>query len=468
MGELTEACVELARLEKQEQEVIEQLYNVRTAIRAQRTKLDELIRGIHAPIDRLPNELLLRIFELSIHASILAFPSCDVHRHRKRDLAGVSRHWRDLILHFPRFWTTIRPSPTWGKSFVKAHVTRSSGSPLDIEICAQDVTQTFSASVGILVDCAQRWRSLIIQDDVYDSVLSILLKHMRHSVFPSLTHVSVQCVPSYLRGSFTRFYSERCPHLQHLDLGTGFIPSLDSMASPGLTSLAFGFGKGDPSPILQHISLQKLTTLSLSGFCGHVILDQNSLHLPLLKSFICKLSCAKMLIRAIVAPDLTHFTYRSRDREWDYGTESVYSSFPAVRHVDLDRDMMISVLQRGNISNPGYWPNLEREEKHATAKVAGQVYVGIISTLYEALHKRCILEWENVRLRSHIVFSGIADESPWFEVPMVHPGFIDHIGKAFVTWRVRSNAKVPCRCVYGDYNGSEDSFDESDVQDDDY
>ena len=327
---------------------------------------------------------------------------------------------------------------------MKAHVTRSSGSPLDIEICAQDVTQTFSASVGILVDCAQRWRSLIIQDDVYDSVLSILLKHMRHSVFPSLTHVSVQCVPSYLRGSFTRFYSERCPHLQHLDLGTGFIPSLDSMASPGLTSLAFGFGKGDPSPILQHISLQKLTTLSLSGFCGHVILDQNSLHLPLLKSFICKLSCAKMLIRAIVAPNLTHFTYRSRDREWDYGTESVYSSFPAVRHVDLDRDMMISVLQRGNISNPGYWPNLEsltvyrpdeyfmeflgvlitwlEERKNMrrpkllvkfTFPTSFQAW-SVISTLYEALHKRCILEWENVRLRSHIVFSGIADESPWF------------------------------------------------------
>ena len=51
---------------------------------------------------------------------------------------------------------------------------------------------------------------------------------------------------------------------------------------------------------------------------------------------------------------------------------------------------------------------------------------------------------------------------------MVHPGFIDHIGNAFVTGRVRSNAKVPCRCVYGDYNSSEDSFDESDVQDDDY
>ena len=103
MHELTEARVELARLEKQEQELIEQLYNVRTAVRTQRTKLGELVRGIHAPIDRLPNELLLRIFEFSIHASILAFPSCDVHRHRKRGLAGVSRHWRDLILRFPRF-----------------------------------------------------------------------------------------------------------------------------------------------------------------------------------------------------------------------------------------------------------------------------------------------------------------------------------------------------------------------------
>ena len=51
------------------------------------------------------------------------------------------------------------------------------------------------------------------------------------------------------------------------------------------------------------------------------------------------------------------------------------------------------------------------------------------------------------------------------------PGFIDNIGKAFVTGRVRSNAKVPCECgdissdnSYDSY--SEDGFDESDDESD--
>ena len=462
MDERTEARVELARLEKQEQELqglVEQLYSVRTAVRAQRTKLDVLIGGIHAPIHRLPNELLLRTFEFSIHAYVLAFPSCDVHRHWKSQLAGVSRHWRDMVLGFPRLWTTIRLTPTWSKSFVKAHVARSCQSPLDIEICAQDVTETFRASVDILADCTQRWRSLTIRDDVYGRpVLSVLFERMEHDVFPSLTHVSVERVPSYLTGRFSRFYSERCPHLQHLDLGKDFIPSLDFLIPPNLTSFAFafGFGNRDPSSILQHVSLQKLTTLSLSGFCGGLKLHPNSLHLPLLKSFICKVSSAKVLIGAIVAPNLAHFTYSSRGGENDYGTEGICSSFPAVCHIYLDRDIMMSIFQPGNISNTGYWPNLESLTVHEPDKYFMECVGGlitwlegrenvrqpkllvrftfpsfsqdwsIISTLYETLHEHCILEWGNVRLHSRIVFSNTANGSPWFVrafrliVPLVH------------------------------------------------
>ena len=216
MDELTEARVELARLENQEKQLIEQLYNVRTAVRAQRIKLDELIRRTHAPIDRLPNELLLRIIELSIHASVLAFPSCDVHRHRKLELACVSRHWRDMVLGFPRLWTTIRVSPTWSEPFVKAHVARSCQSPLDIEICAQDVTQSFRASMDILANCAQRWRSFTIRSGPFygHCVLSVLLERMEHDVFPSLTRVSVRGVPSNSADKFSLFCSERCPHLR--------------------------------------------------------------------------------------------------------------------------------------------------------------------------------------------------------------------------------------------------------------
>jgi len=430
MDELTEVRVELARLEKQEQELIGQLCNVRIAVRAQKTKLDELIRRMHAPIDRLPNELLLRILELSIDPYVLAFPSCDIYRHWKRKLASVSRHWREMVLGTPRFWSTIRLHPTWSKSFVKAHVTRSCQSPLDIEICDQRITQTFRASLDILVNCAQRWRSLI----VHGPVLSSLLKRMEHRVFPSLTHISVECVPSCSTGKFLRFYSERCPQLQHLDLEKGFIPSLDFLIPPSLTSFAFDLGNRDSSPILQHVSLQKLTMLSLSGSGGDLNLHPNSLHFPLLKRFIlCNVSRTKMLIRAIVAPNLSHFTYHPRDlRVGDYDAEDICSSFPAVCHMDLDWDVMMSVFRPGNIPNPDYWPNLKKLTVHRPSECSMKflrglitwlegrknmqrpkllvkfafpdhydLNWGLISTLYEALHKRCILEWN---VPSSIVF----------------------------------------------------------------
>ena len=136
------------------------------------------------------------------------------------------------------------------------------------------------------------------------------------------------------------------------------------MIPPSLTSFAFSFGIGDPSSTLQHVSLQKLTTLSLSGCRDGLELLPNSLHLPLLKSFICKVSGAEMLIRAIVAPNVTHFTYHARSQRHCANAESICLSFPAVRHVDLDRDIMVSVFQPGNIPNPDYWPNLESLTGH--------------------------------------------------------------------------------------------------------
>lgn len=166
--------------------------------------------------------------------------------------------------------------------------------------------------MGILVGCAQRWRSFIIQDDVYSSAFSVLLKIMERNDFPSLTHISVERVPSYLKGRFCRFYSRRCPRLQFLDLGrdliSSFSPSSDFPIPPSLTSLALRFRTGDPSSILPHVLLQKLTTLALSGVYRGLELHPNSVHLPLLKWFICKVSGAKMLIRAIAARRPLHIS----------------------------------------------------------------------------------------------------------------------------------------------------------------
>ena len=138
MEELTQARAELARLEKQEQQLVKELLHVRTAVRAQRTKLEELARQLPAPINRLPDEILLQIIELSMPSSVR--------------LASVSRCWRDMILHFPRLWTIIKVTPTRHRSHLKAQVTRSAELPLDVEICSWDDSETKEKLLNAMLD----------------------------------------------------------------------------------------------------------------------------------------------------------------------------------------------------------------------------------------------------------------------------------------------------------------------------
>ena len=65
MGEIAEARVELELLEKQEQQLVDQLHHVRTAVQKQKMKLEQLVKKISPPVNRLPAEILLLIFKLS-------------------------------------------------------------------------------------------------------------------------------------------------------------------------------------------------------------------------------------------------------------------------------------------------------------------------------------------------------------------------------------------------------------------
>lgn len=59
MNKLAAARVVLVALEKQEQKLLEQLCSVRVAARAQRAKVEKLIKRLPTlPIKRFPNELL--------------------------------------------------------------------------------------------------------------------------------------------------------------------------------------------------------------------------------------------------------------------------------------------------------------------------------------------------------------------------------------------------------------------------
>ena len=450
MDELMEARTKLALLEEQQQGVVDQLYVIRAAVRTQRMKVEELARRIPAPINRLPDELLLQIFELSIHASVAAFQECDVHRHCKRKLAGVSRRWRDVVLHSPSLWTTIKLSPTWSESFVAAHVVRSSQSLIDIEMCyCERVTQAFCMSVALLVTCHQRWRSLrLTHDSSGGIVLAAFLRITENVTFPSLAHVSVNFyIRLHLMNAFFQFYSRGCPNLEHLDFGkTPLRTPLDLQTLPVPTSL--GFRVRDDS-ILQFGFLQKISTLSLCGSGYNLDLNPNSLHLPFLTRFICKVFCAHVLIRAIVAPNLSHFTYQIYDGYFsnlgDYNVEIICSAFPTVHHVVLHQVVLIDAFRLGINLNPESWPNLESftvtsvndnlseslgglatwlDERQNIRQSKMPVKLifddprqqgSLMSMLHETLHGRCALEWGDIYFSPRVAFSfsHIPDGLPW-------------------------------------------------------
>ncbi|KAI6046681.1 hypothetical protein EDC04DRAFT_1245497 [Pisolithus marmoratus] len=129
--ELRQARAALAALETREKELLDELCIVRDAARRQRSRVKELVARLPiGPINRLPSELLLQAFKFYLEA---VCPTCDDFHHGKRILASVSRRWRDMILHSPSLWSTIRVNSYWSEACAKTYVARSSQSLLDID-----------------------------------------------------------------------------------------------------------------------------------------------------------------------------------------------------------------------------------------------------------------------------------------------------------------------------------------------
>ncbi|KAL4075295.1 hypothetical protein V8B97DRAFT_1867617 [Scleroderma yunnanense] len=402
MDELTAARAELNRLDKQEQEILEQLLAVRSAAQAQRTKIEELVKQIPAPVDRLPNELLLQIMEFSIQIAAASCKSCDAQLGWKRALTTVSRRWRDLILHSPSLWSTIKVTPIWHESLVEGHVTNSCQYPLDIEICSWPDTESqhrLTSLLGIVTPCAHRWRSLAIRRDVSESHRSHVLEVLDGMTFPTLTYVSMLCLlPSLIRASGDRidytaqiFTREKSPQLKSLELGGPFVTRSAFQLPPDLVTLDLVFDDPfceDPSLFLGQLSCCTLTSLSLSGELSTLDrLHPNSIQFPLLETFVCTLQSAQGLMHALVAPILNHFEYRPS--LWEESPDDVfaglnnkfssvihlilsgmdplgdvkaiYLAFPNVRHLVLGPNDLTPIFRPTDSPTPEFtWHHLER------------------------------------------------------------------------------------------------------------
>lgn len=144
-----------------------------------------------AAISRLPNEILLAIFEEAV-----ACQDPGVEQRAEFTISKVSRRWRELAIHSPRLWRRVCITPHVAPSTLEMYKTRASRS-LEIEIWGwrdRRVFQRFDALLETMLDSCSRWRSLSIACvcDTHLSHLTLKLSHIGN--FSGLKHFTFRAL----------------------------------------------------------------------------------------------------------------------------------------------------------------------------------------------------------------------------------------------------------------------------------
>ncbi|KAG8212898.1 hypothetical protein J3R82DRAFT_11239 [Butyriboletus roseoflavus] len=144
-----------------------------------------------APISRLPNEMLLAIFE---EAVVCQNPGTE--QRAECTISKVSRRWRDLAIHSARLWRRVCVTPRVAPSMLEMYKTRGSRA-LDIEIWGwkdRRDFQRFDTALEMMLDSSSRWRSLSIASvcDTHLSHLTLKLSHIHH--FSGLKHFTFRAL----------------------------------------------------------------------------------------------------------------------------------------------------------------------------------------------------------------------------------------------------------------------------------
>lgn len=160
-----------------------------------------------AAISRLPNEMLLAIFEEAV-----ACQDPGEEQRAELTISKVSRRWRDLAIHSPRLWRRVCITPRVAPTMLEMYKTRASRA-LDIEIWGwrdRRDFQRFDTALETMLDSFSRWRGLSIACvcDTHLSHLNLKLSHtgnlsgLKHFTFRAL-RPGQTCPVSFLMESAT-------------------------------------------------------------------------------------------------------------------------------------------------------------------------------------------------------------------------------------------------------------------------
>ncbi|KAI6116408.1 hypothetical protein F5141DRAFT_1103076 [Pisolithus sp. B1] len=258
MKELSDARAELARLQRVELELLQDLLDVRKALAAQKVVIDKLIKASAVPpINRLPNELLAQIF---------LFISDE----------------RESLATTPSIWSEIYLSHYYSRpDLLKLHLDRSRQAPLTISL---HYNQT-----ELEVSPASREPA----SDVFDEFASL--------AFPSLEKLFVDLESNSI-DRLLSIYS-RSPALKCLELAGLDGPPLVSGLTAGL------LGNSPPHCPSRIFPTESLTILSLLGFTDSWNFLPDSIHFPILESLTLQINDPMSFLEAIVAPKLERFEF---------------------------------------------------------------------------------------------------------------------------------------------------------------
>ncbi|KAI5988257.1 hypothetical protein EDC04DRAFT_2819371, partial [Pisolithus marmoratus] len=304
VDELAHARAKLARLQSTERTLIEQLVAIRAAIATQRYEINKLVEERRSLINYLPTELLVRILSFLLIRSgevPSQFPT------QRKNLAGVSRLWRDIILNTPSFWSDIVLTNDSDTKSLLTQLKRSCEYPLDITIqsTSRDNPDTL---LDILIPSTSRWRSLSVQGFTGDVLRGIICKLDRLE-FPRLEDVFI----SLAGHSYPRFLSPaRSPALRRLNLSRLYWTEDFSTITTTLTTLSLSTAAIRDQSFLTGIPTQ-LTTLVFTD-CDprhdeDWVLERDSLYFPLLQRLVLDTVNPHRFLDAVVTPKLDHFEY---------------------------------------------------------------------------------------------------------------------------------------------------------------
>lgn len=397
MDELAQARTELAQLQSTERALVQQLLAVRVAVETQKCKISELAKAQPSLVDRLPIELVTRIFSF-----VLMCNNEDPRlflkllRKRRKILARVSPFWRELVCNTPSFWSDVgltrssRP-----KSFLR-RLKRSRECPLHVTILNAPGGSEMDTLLDILLASTNRWRTLRVQG-ITQSVLSDLLHKFNQFEFPCLEDVSIDLCGC----DYPQFLSPaRSPSLRHLDL-LQLNGTVDfSTATTTLTTLGLSISAIRDQLFLTGIATQSLTTLTFTDVTSDRgqdwFLERNSLRFPLLQRLVLDAIDPYRFMDAVVAPKLEyieyihhpdsvpgtfapkfghvrHFTFKSRNSLSggihlnESQVQMLCQTFSGVRHASLPASHInnffadISAFDASELRTPvDSWENLEQ------------------------------------------------------------------------------------------------------------